>query len=104
MILVGRCIQGVGGGGLIALAEIVITDCVPMRQRGKYFAFLSGTNSLGSVAGPVVGGGFSGEVSWRWIFWINVGVPRGAREYVYVQVLIRGANTYRFPFASCLLS
>ncbi|KAI5846843.1 major facilitator superfamily-domain-containing protein [Tricharina praecox] len=72
VILVGRCIQGVGGGGLIALAEIVITDCVPMRQRGKYFAFLSGTNSLGSVAGPVVGGGFSGEVSWRWIFWINI--------------------------------
>ncbi|KAK2821825.1 hypothetical protein FQN49_007636 [Arthroderma sp. PD_2] len=70
-MLVGRSIQGVGGGGLIALTEIVITDIVPMRERGKYFGILSSMWSLGSVLGPVLGGGFSQNVSWRWIFYIN---------------------------------
>ncbi|KAM5451832.1 hypothetical protein MaudCBS49596_003660 [Microsporum audouinii] len=70
-MLVGRSIQGVGGGGLIALTEIVVTDIVPMRERGKYFGILSSMWSLGSVLGPVLGGGFSQNVSWRWIFYIN---------------------------------
>ncbi|EZG18478.1 MFS multidrug transporter [Trichophyton rubrum] len=70
-MLVGRSIQGVGGGGIIALTEIVVTDLIPMRERGKYFGILSSMWSLGSVLGPVLGGGFSQNVSWRWIFYIN---------------------------------
>ncbi|EFR05316.1 hypothetical protein MGYG_08327 [Nannizzia gypsea CBS 118893] len=70
-MLVGRSIQGVGGGGIIALTEIVMTDLIPMRERGKYFGILSSMWSLGSVLGPVLGGGFSQNVSWRWIFYIN---------------------------------
>ncbi|PGH03017.1 hypothetical protein GX51_04335 [Blastomyces parvus] len=70
-MLVGRSIQGVGGGGLIALTEIVITDLIPLRERGTYFGILSAMWSLGSVTGPILGGGFSQNVSWRWIFYIN---------------------------------
>ncbi|OAX78835.1 hypothetical protein ACJ72_06853 [Emergomyces africanus] len=70
-MLVGRSIQGVGGGGLIALSEIVITDLIPLRERGVYFGILSAMWSLGSVTGPILGGGFSQNVSWRWIFYIN---------------------------------
>lgn len=40
-MLVGRSVQGVGGGGIIALTEIVVTDLIPMRERGKYFGILS---------------------------------------------------------------
>ncbi|KAJ5765774.1 hypothetical protein N7520_005333 [Penicillium odoratum] len=70
-MLVGRSIQGVGGGGIIALSEIVITDIVPLRYRGKYFGIMSAMWSLGSVTGPILGGGFAENVTWRWIFYIN---------------------------------
>jgi MFS family permease len=49
-----------------------LTAAVPLRQRGNYFGFLSSTWALGSVCGPVLGGGFSENVSWRWIMFINL--------------------------------
>ncbi|KAL3468696.1 major facilitator superfamily domain-containing protein [Aspergillus californicus] len=70
-ILVGRCIQGGGGGGIAVLAEVVVTDLVPLRLRGNYYGILSAMYSLGSVLGPILGGGFSQNVTWRWIFYIN---------------------------------
>ncbi|CUS12084.1 unnamed protein product [Tuber aestivum] len=72
IILVGRSIQGIGGGGIISLTEIIVTDIVPLRERGKYFGFLSMMWALGSVSGPLIGGAFAQEASWRWIFWINL--------------------------------
>ncbi|KAF3390797.1 hypothetical protein DPV78_011129 [Talaromyces pinophilus] len=70
-MLVGRSIQGVGGGGILALTEIIVTDIVPLRLRGQYLGILNGMWTIGSVTGPVLGGGFSESVSWRWIFYIN---------------------------------
>ena len=63
-MLIGRSIQGVGGGGLISLSEVIITDLVPLRWRGQYFGILSAMWSVGSVTGPILGGGFSENVSW----------------------------------------
>ena len=64
ILLVGRSLQGVGGGGLIALTEIVVTDLVPLRLRGKWIGVVTGTWSLGSVTGPIVGGAFAEKVFW----------------------------------------
>ena len=63
-LLVGRSLQGIGGGGLIALTEIVVTDLVPLRLRGQWFGIISAMWSIGSVAGPIVGGAFSQNVTW----------------------------------------
>lgn len=63
-LLIGRSIQGIGGGGLIALTEIVVTDLVPMRFRGQWFGIISGMWAIGSVSGPVIGGALSQNVSW----------------------------------------
>ncbi|KAL4734048.1 major facilitator superfamily domain-containing protein [Aspergillus similis] len=71
-ILVGRCLQGVGGGGIAVLSEVVVTDLVPLRLRGNYYGILSAMYSLGSVLGPILGGGFSENITWRWIFYINL--------------------------------
>ncbi|KAJ5140880.1 hypothetical protein N7448_004288 [Penicillium atrosanguineum] len=70
-MLIGRSIQGIGGGGLIALSEVIITDLIPLRWRGQYFGILSAMWSVGSVTGPILGGGFAESVNWRWIFYIN---------------------------------
>lgn len=63
-LLVGRSIQGIGGGGLIALTEIVVTDLVPLRRRGKWIGVVTGMWALGSVSGPVIGGVFAQNVTW----------------------------------------
>lgn len=55
VILVGRSIQGIGGGGIICMTEIVITDMVPLRERGKWFSMFSVMWSLGTVVGPLLG-------------------------------------------------
>jgi len=69
VILVGRSIQGIGGGGLLTLIEIVVTDLVPLRERGKWFSFISSMWAFGTVLGPLLGGGFAQNVDWTWIFW-----------------------------------
>lgn len=50
-MLVGRSIQGVGGGGIIVLSEIIVTDLVPLRFRGNWFGIIAGTWALGTVTG-----------------------------------------------------
>jgi MFS family permease len=71
LLLAGRTIQGIGGGGVIAMSEIVVTDLVPLRYRGQWAGVLGAMWSLGSVSGPVIGGAFA-SVQWRWILWINL--------------------------------
>jgi MFS family permease len=71
LLLAGRSIQGIGGGGIIAMTEIVVTDLVPLRWRGQWAGIIGAMWSIGSVSGPVIGGAFA-EVEWRWIFWLNL--------------------------------
>lgn len=71
-MLCGRAIQGLGCGGINALTETLVTDLVPLRERGKYFSIISAVWAIGSVSGPVVGGVFAQNQAWRWLFWINV--------------------------------
>ena len=69
VLLVGRTIQGIGGGGIISLTEVLITDLVPLRERGTWFGYQSEVWAVGSVTGPIIGGAFAQNVTWRWIFW-----------------------------------
>jgi MFS family permease len=55
VILVGRSIQGIGGGGVVTMTQVIVTDMVPLRLRGKYFSFISAMWALGSVTGPILG-------------------------------------------------
>ncbi|KAK7613426.1 major facilitator superfamily domain-containing protein [Phyllosticta paracitricarpa] len=72
MLIVARAIQGVGGGGLIILVNIVISDLFSMRTRGQYFGIIGMVWALAGALGPVIGGAFTTNVSWRWCFYINL--------------------------------
>lgn len=72
MLIAGRAVQGLGGGGLIALAQTVLGDLVPPKQRAKFAAQISAVWATASLAGPIVGGVFAQHLHWSLIFWINL--------------------------------
>src|SRR3569832_1713515 len=68
VLVIGRAIQGAGGGGLFALAQTVIGDLVPPRERARYAAWIAGTWAVASVAGPLLGGVKTKHLHWSLIF------------------------------------
>lgn len=75
-LVAARAVQGLGGGGLIALGNTVIADVVSPRERGRYQGYIAGMYASAGVAGPLVGGMFAEYLSWTLVFWINL--PLGA--------------------------
>ena len=72
ILILGRTVQGVGGGGLEALCEIILTDMTTLRERALWLGIMGFVWAAGNLLGPILGGAFSQEVSWRWIAWINL--------------------------------
>lgn len=90
VILIGRTVQGAGGGGLIVLLEILISDLVPLAHRGTWFSAISAMWGIGTSTGPLIGAGFAQEVSWRWIFWINL--PIVGLGMLFVTLFLKQAQ------------
>ncbi|MEA2421286.1 MAG: hypothetical protein QOF55_385 [Thermoleophilaceae bacterium] len=74
MLIAFRAIQGLGGGGLIVLTQAAIGDVVPPRDRGRYQGLFGAVFGLSSILGPLLGGLFVDNLSWRWIFYVNLPV------------------------------
>ena len=64
ILLSGRTVQGMGGGGIVVLTQLIICDLIPLRLRGQWFGVISGMYAIGTVSGPLLGGVFSEKVTW----------------------------------------
>jgi len=71
-LIIFRGIQGIGAGAIMGLTFIIIGDLFPPTERGKYAGFLSGVFGISSIIGPTLGGFITDNLSWNWIFFINV--------------------------------
>jgi MFS family permease len=72
MLILGRGLQGIGGGGIVPLAQSIIADAVPPRERGYYQAYTGSVWIIAGAAGPVLGGVIAEHLHWSMIFWLNV--------------------------------
>src|ERR1700678_4266401 len=86
----GRALQGIGGGGIMPLAQIIIADAITPRERAPYQAYIGIIWVGAGIAGPVFGGLIADRLHWSAIFWLNV--PLGL-----VGVAMSSAALKRLP-------
>jgi hypothetical protein len=91
MLIAARTVQGFGGGGMNLLVETVVTDLVPLRERGKYMSIVYLGATVGATLGPFLGGVITDQSSWRWCFYLNV--PIGGGKFSQSIVIFRHSGT-----------
>ena len=99
-----RALQGAGAGGLIVGAQAIIGDIVPPRERGRYMGLIGSVFGVASVAGPLLGGFFVDNLSWRWVFYVNL--PVGALALVIVATRLHlpsRRTSHRIDYLGALL-
>jgi MFS family permease len=91
-LALARSVQGMGAGGLLALALTVIGDIVALKDRATYQGYFMSVFGISSVLGPVVGGAFAGSANilgfdgWRWVFFINLPIGLAALAVVFLYL------------------
>ncbi len=86
-LIAARALQGLGGGGLISLAQTIVADIVAPKERGKYQVYFASVFLLSSLLGPTLGGFFTQHLHWTLIFWINI--PLGALAFVMSNAALK---------------
>ncbi|KAF2720421.1 MFS general substrate transporter [Polychaeton citri CBS 116435] len=122
VVILGRALQGLGGGGLDVLNEAILADITTIQERPLYIGLMAIPIAAGSIAGPIIGACFTEEVNWQWIGWINlpiVGVsailailflqlkpverplrPRLARmDFIGMILFIAGGTAFAIPLS-----
>jgi EmrB/QacA subfamily drug resistance transporter len=95
VLIVARAVQGLGGGGLISIAQTAIGDVSAPRERGRYQAYFATVFASSSLAGPVLGGFFAEHLHWTAIFWINL--PLGLLAYFMSSAALKRLPRHERP-------
>ena len=76
-LIASRAVQGLGGGMIMALSFVTIADLFPPAERGKYMGIIAAMFGISSLLGPTLGGFITDQLSWEWIFIVNIplGIP-----------------------------
>ena len=99
-----RAIQGLGGGGLMVSAQAAIGDVVPPSERGRYQGLFGAVFGVSSIAGPLIGGFLTTNLSWRWIFYVNL--PLGIAALVVLAFTLPSRTEHlhhRIDYAGTVL-
>jgi EmrB/QacA subfamily drug resistance transporter len=88
-----RAVQGLGAGGLIVTAIAVVGDVIPPRERGRYQGLFGAVFGISTIIGPLLGGFFVDNLSWRWIFYVNL--PIGAVAFVVIGAVFHAQAATR---------
>lgn len=104
-LIAARFLQGLGGGGLISLAQTITADAVSPRERSRYMGYFGMVFALSSISGPVLGGVISQIAGWSAIFWINVplGFLAMAMTYTALRRLPRHERPHKLDYAGAVL-
>ena len=94
-LIAARFLQGLGGGGLIALAQTIVGDIVAPRERMRYQVYFASVFVTSSIAGPVLGGFFAQQLHWSFIFWINL--PLGALALLMTNGVLKRLPRHERP-------
>ncbi len=105
VLILARALQGIGGGGLIALAQTIIADIVSPRERGRYQVYFASVFMTSSLLGPVLGGFFAEHLHWSVIFWINLplGLVAFAIAFQSLKKLPRFERPHKLDLLGALL-
>jgi EmrB/QacA subfamily drug resistance transporter len=91
-LILARAAQGLGGGGLISLAQTIIGDVVAPKERGRYQAYIASVFATSSIAGPPLGGLIAEHLHWSVVFWINL--PLGLLAFAMTNTVLRRLPRY----------
>jgi EmrB/QacA subfamily drug resistance transporter len=105
LLIIARALQGLGGGGLISLAQTIIADIVSPKERSRYQVYISGVYMLASISGPLLGGYMAQHLHWSLIFWINlpVGLVALAMTNGLLKKLPRHEKPHKLDFLGAAL-
>jgi len=100
-LIIFRGIQGIGGGTMMAIAFIAVADLFPAGERGKYQGMLGSVFALSSIIGPTLGGFVTDQLSWHWIFYINIplGIAVIALFVVFFPQITPATREHRLDYA-----
>lgn len=86
IVILGRALQGLGGGGLDVLQAVILSDITTLKERPLYLGIMALAIAIGTMTGPIVGAIFTEYVNWRWIGWINL--PLSAAMFLLAQFFL----------------
>jgi EmrB/QacA subfamily drug resistance transporter len=95
VLILGRALQGIGGGGLASMGMVVLGDVAAPRERGRYYAYFAVTYTTAGACGPALGGFLADHLHWSAIFWINI--PLGLAALAVTSTLLRGLPRHERP-------
>jgi len=104
-LIFGRAVQGIGGGGMGAMAVVVLGDIAAPKDRGRYYTLFSITYTTAGACGPALGGSIADHLHWSMIFWINLplGVVAWAMTIAFMRKLPRHERPHRLDVIGALL-